>query len=157
MDSGRGYFGIGIFNGKTEQNIGTLWRSASILGASFIFTVGRRYSHQCSDTAKAPKHIPLFNYPTWDDFIEHIPSGCPIVAVELDERSIPLEGYGHLDRCIYLLGAEDNGIPQKVLARCKDVVQILGDHCYNVAVAGSIVMYDRAAKRSKQQDGRVSA
>ena len=32
----RGYFGIGIFHGKTETNIGTLWRSAAILGADNI-------------------------------------------------------------------------------------------------------------------------
>ena len=34
-----------------------------------------------------------------------------------------------------------------VLARCKETVQIQGDYCYNVAVAGSIVMYDRGVKR----------
>ena len=28
----RGYFGIGIENGKTVANIGTLWRSAHNLG-----------------------------------------------------------------------------------------------------------------------------
>jgi len=28
----RGYFGIGIYHGKNTDNIGTLWRSASILG-----------------------------------------------------------------------------------------------------------------------------
>lgn len=36
------YFGIGIFNAKTADNVGTLWRSAYQLGASFIFTVGER-------------------------------------------------------------------------------------------------------------------
>lgn len=35
----RGYFGIGIYNGKNTANIGTLWRSAAILGANFIFTI----------------------------------------------------------------------------------------------------------------------
>ena len=37
------FYGIGIVNTKTEANIGTLWRSAHAFGASFIFTVGRRY------------------------------------------------------------------------------------------------------------------
>lgn len=38
-----GFFGIGILNNVDELNIGTLWRSAYILGASFIFTVDRKY------------------------------------------------------------------------------------------------------------------
>lgn len=47
-----GYFEIGIFHSKTEQNIGTLWRSAYQLGASGIFTIGKRYKEMSSDTYK---------------------------------------------------------------------------------------------------------
>ena len=143
----RGYFGIGIYNGKDEKNIGTLWRSAAILGADFIFTVGKRYSKQPSDTTKAPRHIPLYNYTDWDDFFQHVPVGCPVVAVELADKSIPLERYYHRERCIYLLGAEDKGIPTDVLSKCSETVQLLGNYCMNVSTAGSIVLYDRAVKR----------
>jgi hypothetical protein len=38
MGAVRGYFGIGIYHGKTEENIGTLWRSAYAYGADFVFT-----------------------------------------------------------------------------------------------------------------------
>ena len=34
------FFGIGIQNGKTPENLGVLWRTAQNLGASFIFTIG---------------------------------------------------------------------------------------------------------------------
>lgn len=147
MSMRRGFFGIGIFHAKTEENIGTLWRSAAILGASFIFTIGKRYRSQASDTMKAPRHIPLFHYHDWDDFFRHVPNDCPVVAVELAKNSIPLESYYHRERCIYLLGAEDHGLPQNILDRCTETVQLLGDYCMNVATAGSIVMYDRATKR----------
>lgn len=143
----RGYFGIGIFHGKNEENIGTLWRSANILGADFIFTIGKRYSTQASDTMKTPKHIPLFHYADLDDFFRHTPYSCPVIAVELDERSVPLENFVHPERCIYLLGAEDHGIPTEILDRCYATVQLIGDYCMNVSTAGSIVMYDRAVKR----------
>lgn len=145
----RGYFGIGIYHGKDEKNIGTLWRSANILGADFIFTVGKRYSKQCSDTMKTPRHIPLFHFTDWDDMFRHVPYDCPVVAVELAENSIPLESYHHRERCIYLLVAEDHGIPHEILARCKETVQLLGDYCMNVSTAGSIVMYDRAVKEQR--------
>lgn len=144
----RGYFGIGIYHAKHESNIGTLWRSANILGADFIFTIGRRYKRQCSDTMYTPRHIPLFHYSDWDDFFNHVPYDCPVVAIELDEHSIPLEAYHHRERCIYLLGAEDGGIPKNILAKCKETVQLLGNYCMNVSTAGSIVMYDRKAKES---------
>jgi len=144
--SRRGYFGIGIFHGKNEQNIGTLWRSANIFGADFIFTIGRRYAKQSSDTMKTPRHIPLFNFADWDDFMAHIPYDCPVIAVELDDDSVPIKHFVHPQRCIYLLGAEDSGIPKSVLNHCQDIIQLPGDVCMNVSVAGSIVMYDRVNK-----------
>ena len=143
----RGYFGIGIFHCKTEMNVGTLWRSAAILGADFIFTIGKRYQAQSSDTVKAPRHIPLYHYKDYDDFFQHVPYSCPVIAVELADNSLPLETFVHPERCIYLLGAEDNGIPESILTRCQSTVQLIGEYCYNVATAGSIVMYDRAVKR----------
>lgn len=143
----RGFFGIGIFNGKNEKNVGTLWRSAAILGADFIFTIGKRYQRQASDTMKTPRHIPLYTYKDAQDFFDHVPYDCPVVAVELSDDAIMLNKYCHRERCIYLLGAEDCGISKSVLSRCTEVVQIPGDFCYNVAVAGSIVMYDREVKK----------
>ena len=38
-----GYFGIGICGGKTSENLGTLWRSAWQLGASYCFVIGSRF------------------------------------------------------------------------------------------------------------------
>lgn len=142
----RGYFGIGIENTKTEQNIGTLWRSAHIFGASFIFTIGRRYKKQSSDTLNAWKHIPLYQYDTFGDFIKSMPHSCPLIGIELDEKAISIERFSHPERAVYLLGAEDNGLTKLALGSCHSIIQLPGTHCLNVAVAGSIVMYDRILK-----------
>lgn len=139
----RGFFGIGIENTKTVQNIGTLWRSASILGASFIFTIGNRYKKQASDTMKSYKHIPLYNYETFEDFYKSLPYDCRLIGIELDDKSTPLSEFKHPERCVYLLGAEDNGLSKGALEKCHKLVQLHGEFCMNVAVAGSIVMYDR--------------
>lgn len=146
----RGFFAVGIYATKNIVNVGTLWRSAANLGAAYVFTVGRRYPHQSSDTIKAWKHVPMFDYLTFDDFYKHIPKDCILVGVEQDARATDLPGFTHPERAIYLLGAEDNGIPADVLARCHRVVQIPSERCMNVAVAGSIVMYDRNAKTTKR-------
>lgn len=146
MKEHRGFFGIGIQNTKTEQNIGTLWRSASILGASFIFTIGRRYKKQASDTMASWKHIPLYNYETLDEFYRAMPYDCRLVGIELDQKSTPISAFKHPERCIYLLGAEDIGLTKDAISKCHGLVQLPGEHCMNVSVAGSIVMYDRLTK-----------
>jgi len=69
----RGYFGIGIENTKTYQNIGTLYRSAIIFGANYIFTIGKRYKKQSSDTTKAFRHIPLYHFRTLNELYEYLP------------------------------------------------------------------------------------
>lgn len=144
----RGYFGIVIWRPKSNINIGTLWRSAFLHDAAFIGTVGARYEHQGSDTPGTPNHVPLIQYADIDDLITHLPHDCPLVAVELDESAKMLPDFWHPPRACYLLGAEDHGLPKSVLDRCHHVVQIptARDWSMNVAVAGSIVMYDRASK-----------
>ncbi|MBW7868151.1 MAG: RNA methyltransferase [Brumimicrobium sp.] len=143
------FFGIGIMQCKRDYNLGTLWRSADILGASFIFTIGKDYRKQTSDVLKSWRKIPLFHYEDFDDFYKHLPYNTRLVAVELDERSIMLPEFEHPKRAVYLLGAEDNGLPPSALDKCHEIIQLYGDISMNVAVAGSIVMHDRIGKLSK--------
>lgn len=139
----RGYFEIGIFRGKTPANVGTLWRSAFQMGASGIFTVGRRYPHQATDTVKAHRHIPMREYADIDALFDSMPFGCQAVAVEMGGRDIG--SFVHPERAFYLLGAEDHGIPRHVVERCHHVISLpsVRTASYNVAVAGSLVMFDR--------------
>jgi len=137
------YFQIGIYQGKTEANIGTLWRSAYQLGASGIFTIGRRYRQQASDTVKAMRHIPLINYEDFSHFQSNRPVGALLVGVEMG--GVGLKHFNHPKTAIYLLGSEDNGLPDDVRAKCNSIVSIesVNSESYNVAVAGSLVMYSR--------------
>ena len=61
-EHGRGFFGLGIYDLKTVSNLGTLWRSAHIFNADFIFLIGKRYETMRTDTLKSWKHLPLFEY-----------------------------------------------------------------------------------------------
>ena len=62
----KGYFGMGVYRPKCTENVGTLWRSAYLFNASFIFTIGRGYKKQPTDTIKATRNIPLFYYFDWE-------------------------------------------------------------------------------------------
>lgn len=146
----QGYFGIGIQNGKTPENLGVLWRSAQNMGASFIFTIGNRYANQASDTHKAVGAMPYFHYEDFDDFYAHLPKGAMLVGVELDKKAVELESFDHPRRCVYLLGAEDHGLSKKAIGKAHHLVKFKSTKSLNVAVAGSIVMYDRNAKPLKK-------
>ncbi len=142
----QGFFGIGIQNGKTPENLGVLWRSAQNMGASFIFTIGNRYAKQACDTHKAVGAMPYFHYDTFDDFFKNLPKGAMLVGVELHEKAVHLETFTHPRRCVYLLGAEDHGLPKTAIENSHHLVKFKSTLSLNVAVAGSILMYDRQAK-----------
>ncbi len=137
------FFGIGIQNGKTPENLGVLWRSAQNLGASFIFTIGNRYAKQACDTHHAVKSMPYYHYDTFEEFLNHLPKGARIVGVELTDDAEDLETFHHPRRCVYLLGAEDHGLSQKAIDSSHFLVKFKSELSLNVSIAGSIVMYDR--------------
>ncbi|EOD35359.1 hypothetical protein EMIHUDRAFT_201402 [Emiliania huxleyi CCMP1516] len=148
-----GYFGIGVVGAKNQANLGTLWRSAYQLGASLLFTVGTRYKNQPTDTVHAIQRVPFFELDDWNAFVETCaPKGALWVAVEFG--GTPLSEFEHPPNAIYLLGSEDAGLPTSVLRACHATVSLESENyaSYNVAVAGSILMYDRLAKARRRQE-----
>ena len=153
LSKSQGYFGVGVIGAKTQANVGTLWRSAYQLGASFLFTIGQRYRAQSTDTVKAPTRIPLFELNDWEAFAKFAPRGARWVAVEMG--GVPLEEFEHPHDAIYILGSEDNGVPNSVVRSCHHVVSLDCERyaSYNVAVAASLVMYDRMTKMKAKEKG----
>jgi tRNA G18 (ribose-2'-O)-methylase SpoU len=143
------FFGIGIQNGKTPENLGVLWRTAQNMGANFIFTIGNRYANQACDTKNAVKSLPYFHYETFEDFYKHLPKGARIVGVEITDDAQSLEDFHHPKRCVYLLGAEDHGLTKAAIEKSHFLVKFPSIESLNVAVAGSIVLYDRTREKSK--------
>jgi len=146
----RGYCGIGIYGAKNSINMGTLWRSAMIFDAAFIFTIGQRYKRQPSDTYKTPNHVPLYTWQSFDDFYRFLPYDARIVGVELADDAVDIKNYKHPQRAVYVLGAEDVGLPKSIIDRCHDVVRLPGSRSLNVATAGSIVLYDRLQRHGAE-------
>ena len=138
-----GYFTIGIYRNKTAENLGTLWRSAYQLGAAGVFTINHKYKKESTDSFHTMGKIPFWDYPDWEGFLANRPRGAQLVAVEMG--GTPLSQFEHPQQAIYLLGSEDHGLPPKILAQCQHLVSLEAVHrpSYNVAVAGSLVMYDR--------------
>lgn len=144
--SQNGFYGIGLLNNTSGLNIGTLWRSAYILGASFIFTVDKKYKNQPSDVTSSWTKIPLYHYNNIEELKNNLPFSTKLVGVEIADNSQLISQYQHPERAVYLLGNEQIGLPNSVLSMCHDIIQIPGFYSLNVAAAGSIVAYDRVCK-----------
>jgi len=145
-----GFCAIGIVHTKTPTNLGTLLRSAHAFGAGLVFTVGKRYERQASDTTNATLHVPTIHCATIHDLVEHLPFGCKLVGVEITQGATDLRMFKHPERACYLLGAEDRGLSREEMAVCHEILAIRGaSACLNVSVAGSIVLYDRVANAQR--------
>jgi len=140
----RGYFGIGAERISKSLNLGNLMRSAHGFGASFTFTVGASYTalEAAADTSRGSQHLPHYNWRCVEELA--LPRGCKLVGVELVEDAIELPSFGHPLRAAYVLGPERGALSGPLLARCDYLVRIPSSFSVNVAMAGAIVMYDRA-------------
>ena len=148
----RGFFEIGIYCPKQKCNYGTLMRSAYQLGAAGVFVIGARFHRQSSDTCNSVEHIPTREFINFDQFLAQKPLGAALIAVESPEYGGKyLKNFYHPRRSIYLLGAEDSGIPPEIVKKCNQIISIesIRQPSYNVAMAGTIVMYDRMIKEMK--------
>jgi tRNA(Leu) C34 or U34 (ribose-2'-O)-methylase TrmL len=105
---------------------------------------------------KTERHTPVFHFQDEESFWDHIPLNCVPVGVELTEHSRNLADWHHPESAVYILGPEDGSLPPSILKRCVSVVRIPGDYCLNLAVAGSVVMYDRIAKSTDYRFERPS-
>ena len=68
-----------------------------------------------------------------------------LIAIETGGDLI--DGFEHPERAVYVLGSEDTGLPAELLNLAERVITIPADYCLNVAVAGSIALYDRRMKQ----------
>jgi RNA methyltransferase, TrmH family len=141
--SGRGP-GLALWQVGDPGNLGTLIRSADALGGAFV-----ALSPGCADPT-GPKAVrasmgALFRVPlvSFDDAPRPWIALVPRDGAELT----PTESGS------YVLGSEREGLPEDVLARCDERATIPlaeGAESLNVAMAGTIALYEASRRASKQ-------
>jgi len=139
-----GFLGIGIYNVKRTYNFGAVIRAARVFGADFVFSVGTRNPQEQSSIG-AELTVPLFHFKTVEEFVGAIPVNAKLVCVELTPGAFAIQSYQHPKRAVYLLGPEDGTIPDSIL-RMHDKVILPGAYPLNVAMAATVVLYDRVMK-----------
>lgn len=148
----RGFTVVALDRPKTPHNVGGILRSAGNFDVSMVVFGSPRCRVQTpADTMKAYRHRPVLRV---DDVFETIPFDCVPVAVDLLPGAVPLHEYAHPERAFYVFGAEDATLGERITSRCRDAIYVPTQRCMNLAVAVSVVLYDRAVKRNEWPDVR---
>jgi len=140
----RGYFGIGVEGISKPMNLGSLLRSAHAFGASFAFTIGAAFDAKATALADTSEAVGSLPFHPWRDLAAmDLPQGCRLVGIELVEEAIELPSFTHPSRAAYVLGAERASLSPALQEHCDFIVRIPAKFCFNLAIAGALVMYDR--------------
>ena len=73
----------------------------------------------------------------------------------METGGTPLEDFQHPLDAVYILGSEDTGLPTAIQRVCHDTISLSSENyaSYNVAVAGSLIMYHRMAQLKLAKPG----
>ena len=148
---------VAAWNITKEHNVGSLVRTAHAAAADELILVGEREWN-----VEAAKTSELYTTVTQlagvEAFRNHLKSRrWNLVAVELDDRAVNVFEAEYPERPCFLLGAELAGVPVELLEEAELVVQIPQwglVPSLNLAIAGSIVIYDYLGKLHR--DGRLN-
>jgi RNA methyltransferase, TrmH family len=136
--------GLGLWHVGDPGNIGTLLRAADGLGPAFL-TVSAGSADVTSPKAVRASAGSVFRVPV--GLFDESPDprialvargGTPLSKLELGERAT------------FVLGAEREGLPGDVVARCDSVATIPlapGAESLNVAVSGALALYEWRRRR----------
>ena len=149
-------FAIAAWETTKEHNVGTLVRTAHAAAASEVILLGEReWNVPAAKTSELYTEIVQLDADI-ESFRAHLEARrWNLVAVELSEGSVNLFDAVYPERPCFLLGAELDGVPQELLDDAELIVQIPQwglVPCLNLAVAGSIVVYDYLNKRHADGD-----
>jgi tRNA G18 (ribose-2'-O)-methylase SpoU len=145
--------GIAAWNITKEHNVGSLVRTAHAVAAEEVLLVGaREWNVEAARTAEL--YTTVTQISGAQQLRDHLRrQRWNLVAVELDDRAVNLFDAEYPDRPCFLLGAELGGVPDELLEEAATVVQIPQwglVPSLNLAVAGSIVVYDFLGKLHRQ-------
>jgi tRNA G18 (ribose-2'-O)-methylase SpoU len=140
---------VAAWNITKEHNVGSLVRTAHAVAAEEVVLVGERdWNVEAARTAEL--YTTITHISDLESFRSHLKKrSWNLVAVELDRRSVNLFEAEYPERPCFLLGAELGGVPNELLEDAELVVQIPQwglVPSLNLAVAGSIVLYDHLSK-----------
>jgi tRNA G18 (ribose-2'-O)-methylase SpoU len=145
-------FSILLVNIDYDNNSGNIIRTANAMGANEVILYGRRSFDRRS--SMGTEFYMDFRVVKYAEELDEILEGYDIVVgLENGIKAKNLVDYvwDKNLKTLICLGQEGNGIPQEILDKCSDLVEIpqVGSvRSLNVGTAAGIVMYDYSSKTS---------
>ena len=142
-------FAIAAWNISKDYNVGSLVRTAHATAATEVVLVGERdWNVEAARTSELYTNIVQLT--DIAAFRAHLDDRrWELVSVELHDRAVSLFDAEYPLRPCFLVGAELGGVPEELIRSSAAVVQIPQWGLVpsrNLAVAGSLVIYDYLAK-----------
>lgn len=138
-----------MINPKYEVNVVKTIRTCSCFGVGQLWFTGDRVKEPGEgqrlpreERMKAYQDVDLINFDYPFDMFPKV----PVVGVEVQPGAVPLPQFEHPENALYMFGPEDGGLSSMERRHVHHFVSIPTRHCLNLAVAVSLVLYDRQAK-----------
>lgn len=151
-----------LHNIRSTHNVGSIFRTAEGLGVDKIIISGYtpyprlkqrdprlphivdKLDQQIHKTALgAEKLVNFAQFDNYEDWLNTLK--IPLIALEQSSSSTKLSEYAPPEEFALVLGEEVNGVPNEILTRCQDIIEIpmFGQkESFNVSVACGIALYD---------------
>jgi tRNA G18 (ribose-2'-O)-methylase SpoU len=139
---------IAVVRAKNPFNVGAIIRVAHSFLVREIFLIGVEPYYEKASMGMQ-KYETIVDCPTEEDFLERV-AGRPLIGVERDAARSSLWDASMPSDLVFLFGSENDGLPQRLLDRCDDVLAIpmYGiNHSFPVTVATGMVLCEWARRR----------
>jgi tRNA G18 (ribose-2'-O)-methylase SpoU len=139
---------IAVCRAKNPFNIGAIIRVAHSFLVREIFLIGTEPYYERASMGMH-KYETIVECPDEESFLEQT-RGRPLIGVERDHAKTTLWEAELPKGLVFLLGSEDDGLPERLLAACDEVIAIpmYGiNHSYPVAIAAGMVLCEWARRR----------
>lgn len=136
---------IAIENTLRDYNMGTIVRNANAFGVRHVHIIGRKQWNKRGAMA-TDKYLHVHYYATVKEFADVMSkNNMPIVAIDNNVTSEPIERAILPPRCVMVFGQEGPGISPELLAVASatyEITQRGSTRSMNVGVASGIAMYE---------------
>ncbi len=139
---------VALYNPKVVVNLAGAVRACSCFNIESLAWTGNRIRFPAGQ--RIPREFRLYKEVqithqyqliTQEDLDIYTP-----VAVEYRKNSENLRDFVHPENALYVLGPEDNSVPNHILSLCHRFVYIDTTSCLNLAMTVGVVLYDRYCK-----------
>lgn len=151
-------YSICMVNLNYDYNFATVLRNANAFGVENVYYVSESKRYDKRGTVGTHHYTPPIHLASLAVLMD-ISSSFNCVAVELDEKAVPISHFEYPDNPLLIFGSEGLGLSKEILDICPNKVYIpmYGSvRSLNTACASAVVMNDFTEKWRRQRERKTT-